>query len=222
MQREIGTLIDLGKNVSAYDSIGRVPAIDKNSSDFDKANTKVSKLKRLVKTGEYDADLARYIPGTLELAFQGMLDDIKTLEQVAHPSYKDLEIFDFNVIFDKNVYTNLNSLHFVFPLKIKKKANVNNDIGDDLLTVNNFFAHWIKEISITKYGTNIELIPTATPREIYQYSDSMLKHLPKKSLDVIQYDLLYSQDPVVLTSGMDRRLHCTTGTRTSVGTDANF
>ena len=73
-----------------------------------------------------------------------MLDDIKTLEQVAHSSYKDLETFDFNLILDKNVYTNLNSLHFVFPLKIKKKANVNNDIGDDLITVNNFFAHWIK------------------------------------------------------------------------------
>ena len=133
----------------------------------------------MVRTGEYDADLARYIPGTLELAFQGMLDDIKTLEQVAHPSYKDLETFDFNSILDKNLYTNLNSLHFVFPLKIKKKTNVNNDIGDDLIIVNNFFAHWIKEISITKFGTNIELISTATPREIYQYSESMLKHLPK-------------------------------------------
>ena len=80
MQREIGTQVDLEKNVSAF---GR------DASDFDKANTKVSKLKRLVRTGEYDADLARYIPGTLELAFQGMLDDIKTTEQIAHPSFKN-------------------------------------------------------------------------------------------------------------------------------------
>ena len=42
MQREIGMQVDLGKNVSTLDSIGRVPAIDKNASDFDKANTKVS------------------------------------------------------------------------------------------------------------------------------------------------------------------------------------
>ena len=76
MQREIGTQVDLGKNVSAFDSTGRVPAIDKDASGFDKTNTKVSKLKRLVRTGIYDANLARYIPGTLELAFQGMLDDI--------------------------------------------------------------------------------------------------------------------------------------------------
>ena len=91
MQRETGTQVDLGKNVFALDSIGRVPAIDKNASDFEKANTKVSKLKRLVTTGENYADFARYIPGTLELAFQGMLDDIKTMEHVAHPSYKDME-----------------------------------------------------------------------------------------------------------------------------------
>ena len=121
MQREIGTQVDLVKNVSAFDSIGCVLEVDKNVSDFDKANTKVSKLKSLVRTGEYDADLARYIPGTLELAFQGMLDDIKTMEQVAHLSYKDLETFDFNLILDKNIYTNLNSLHFVFPIKFKKK-----------------------------------------------------------------------------------------------------
>ena len=106
-----------------------MPAIDKDASDFDKANTKVSKLKRLVRIGEYNADLARYIPGTLELAFQGMLDDIKTMEQVAHPSYKDLETFDFNLILHKNLYMNLNSLHFFFPLKIKKKTNMNSDRG---------------------------------------------------------------------------------------------
>ena len=173
-----------------------MPSIDKSASDFDKANTKVSKLKRLVKTGEYDADLARYIHGTLELAFQGMLEDIKTIKQVTHPSYKDLESFDFQLLLDKNLYTNLNSLHFVFPIKFLKKSNIDSYISDDLITVNSFFAHWIKEISITKYDTNIELIPTATPQEIYQYSDSMLKHLPEKSLKVIQHDLLYSQKPV--------------------------
>ena len=66
MQREIGTQIDIGKTVSASDSIGHVPSIDKTASDFDSAKQKVSKLKRLVDRGEYDADVARYVPGTLE------------------------------------------------------------------------------------------------------------------------------------------------------------
>ena len=70
-------------------------------------------------------------------------------------------------------------------MKIKKRSDINADIDATLITVNNFFAHWIKEISITKYGTNKELTPTTTPQEIYQYSNAMLKHLPQKSLKVI-------------------------------------
>ena len=49
----------------------------------------------------------------------------------------------------------------------------------------------MKEISITKYGSDKELIPTFSPYEIYQYSDSMLKHLPKDTLKKIEKTLLY-------------------------------
>ena len=59
----------------------------------------------------------------------------------------------------------------------------------NLITVNNFVAHLIKEISITKYGSNKELIPTFSPYEIYQYSDSMLKHLPKDALKKLEKTL---------------------------------
>ena len=74
-------------------------------------------------------------------------------------------------------------------------------------TVNNFFAHWIKEISFTKYGTNKELTPTTTPQEIYQYSNAMLKHLTAKSLKVIENDLLYNKKEVVIPYNLDRRFH---------------
>ena len=66
-----------------------------------------------------------------------MLDDIKTIEQVTHPSYKDLETFDFQLLLDKNLYTNLNSVHFVFPIKLFKKSDINADIVAELITVNN-------------------------------------------------------------------------------------
>ena len=115
-----------------------------------------------------------------------MLDDIKTIEQVALPSYKDQENFDFQLLLDKNLYTNLNSLHFAFALRIRKASNNNEAIEPNIINVNNLFTHWIKEISITKYGTNKELIPTTTPQKMYKYFDSMLKHLPKKSLEVIR------------------------------------
>ena len=123
MQREIGTNINLGKTVSPFESVGNVLSIDKTVPNFDTACQKVKNLKRLVGRGEYDADVVRYIPGTLELAFQGILDDIKTVEQVAYPSYKDKETFDFQLLLDKNLYTNLNSLHFVFTLRIRKATN---------------------------------------------------------------------------------------------------
>ena len=39
--------------------------------------------------GKYNADLAKYTPGLMDLAIQGMLDEVDTREKVAHPSYKD-------------------------------------------------------------------------------------------------------------------------------------
>ena len=77
-----------------------------------------------------------------------------------------------------------------------------------MVTVNNFFAHFVKEISITKYRSDKELIPIFTPYELYQYSDSILKHLPAETLKTIEKTLLYSKSPVYYTDvNMDRRNH---------------
>ena len=76
-----------------------------------------------------------------------------------------------------------------------------------MVTVN-FFAHFVKEISITKYRSDKELIPTFTPYELYQYSDSILKHLPAETLKTTEKTLLYSKSPVYYTDvNMDRRNH---------------
>ena len=71
-------------------------------------------------------------------------------------------------------------------MRIRKPTDATAQIEPDMMTVNNFFAHWIKEINITKYGTTKQLIPTSTPQKIYQYSDAMLKHLPEKTLNKIR------------------------------------
>ena len=67
-------------------------------------------------------------------------------------------------------------------MKIKKKSNNAAGIDNDLITVNNFFAHWIKEISIVKYSSIKELPPTFSPWEVCQYSDQMFKNLPSDAL----------------------------------------
>ena len=80
MQQEIGNNVHLGQTVSAFDSIGGVSSIDRTASDFDTAREKVKKLKRLVDRGEYNADVAQYIPESSDLVYQGMIDKIKTIE----------------------------------------------------------------------------------------------------------------------------------------------
>ena len=79
---------------------------------------------------------------------------------------------------------------------MKKKTNANQDIDGDLITVNGFFAHWIKEISVTKYRRNKELPTAFSPWEVYQYSNNMLKHLPSDALKTIAKTLLFDKQPV--------------------------
>ena len=83
----------------------------------------MTQKKKLISTGRYDEDIAKYIPNLLELKFQGMLEDIDTREKVAHSSYTDTEQLDFQILLTDNYYINPNSIHICFSIKIKKKTN---------------------------------------------------------------------------------------------------
>ena len=140
------------------------PPIDKTVSDSDNANLKVNKIWRLIEGVIYDADIARYIPGILDLVFQGMIEKIMTTEQPVDTKYSDREILHFELILDNNYYTNLKSLRLCFPIKFRKLSNATHNLDADIYPVNSFFAHWIREIDITRYGTNKSLITTTTPK----------------------------------------------------------
>ena len=60
-----------------------------------------------------------------------------------------MEELDFQILLADEYYVNPNSIHICFPVKRKKFSNAAADIDGDLITVNNLFAHLIKEISIT-------------------------------------------------------------------------
>ena len=79
MQREISDKVFLGNTVSPLDDIGRSSAIDRTASNYNDAKEKVKKIRELISTGQYDEDIAKYIPNLLELKFQGMLEDIDTI-----------------------------------------------------------------------------------------------------------------------------------------------
>ena len=160
MQREISDKVTLGDTLNPYEDARRSSAIDRTASNYNDAREKLQKIRDLIGTGRYDADLAKYIPGLLELAIQGMLEDIDTKEKTAHPSYKDMEqLLDFQILLAENYYVNPNGIHICFPINMKKATNKVADIDNDLMTVNNFFAHWVKEVSVTKYGSDKELPP---------------------------------------------------------------
>ena len=163
MQRKIGTKVELGATVSPFDSIRALSAIDRSSSNLLNAGEKVQKIRKLISASTYDADIAKYIPETLDLVYQGMLEDIDTKEQPAHISYKGMENLDSQIMLTNNYYTNTNSMHVCFPMKIKQKSDEDNVIDTDLITVNNFFAHLVKEICVTRYGNDKQLMPTFLP-----------------------------------------------------------
>ena len=80
------------------------PAIDKTTLDFEKANLKVKKIRRFIEREIYNADIAQYIPGTLDLVFHGMIVEW-------------MNVLDFELKLDNNFYTNLKSLHICFPVR---------------------------------------------------------------------------------------------------------
>ena len=132
MQREIGDEVQIGDLVTPLKSVGKLAAFDKTASDVDNASLKVTKIRRLIEKGIYDAEIARYIPGTLDLVFQGKFEKVKAIEQPADTTFKDKETLDFVLILDKNNYANLKSLHICFLVKFKKLSNVALDLDVNL------------------------------------------------------------------------------------------
>ena len=132
-----------------------------------------------------------------------------------------MENLDFQIILTNNYYTYPNSMHICFPMKIKQKSDEDNDIDADLITVNNFFAHVVKEIGVTKYGNDKDLMPTFSPYEIYQYSDAKLKHLPKSALNKNKKTMLYIKQPVYFNSTTSERRTFNSTMANNI-TDLNF
>ena len=121
MQKDISDKNTLGDTLlNPINDARRWTAIDRTTLNYTDVNEKVQKITDLINLGKYDADLAKYIPGLTDLAIQGMLDDIDTREKVAHPSYKEKEQLDFQILLTDNYYVNPANIHISFPIKILK------------------------------------------------------------------------------------------------------
>ena len=92
--------------------------------------------------------------------------------------------------------------------------------------MNNFFAHWIKDVIVRRYGDDVAVLSINAVLEVYRYSDAMLKHLPDGVLATFQDQLLYSKKKVIIkgnaaNSFNDRRSHIAAAARNS-NTDDNL
>ena len=128
MQKKWELKLNLAKLFFHMKAIGASFATDRTASNCLDAGQKVQKIKEFILSGTYDADIAKYIPRTLELVFQGMLEDINRKEQLAHISYKDMKNPDFQIMLTDNYYMNPNSMHICYPMKILKSSDKDSDI----------------------------------------------------------------------------------------------
>ena len=62
-----------------------------------------------------------------------------------HSTYKDLNTVKFIIKLLANQYVNLIAC---FPIKNKKRTAMNTNINGNMIIVNNFFAHWVREIEV--------------------------------------------------------------------------
>ena len=79
----------------------------------------------------------------------------------------------------------------VLPIYFKKSTDKTADV--DVVMVNNFFVHWLKEIDIRRYSDDVRILPTNNTVKVYNYAAQQIKHLPTKSLDDIKETILYEK-----------------------------
>ena len=203
MQREISHKITLGENLNPLRDVLNVPSVD-NVVNLRNVFGKVDKLGNLWDRSEADADLARYIPGLTDASIQGHIYSIVGKKAYAAQTYSDLKTLDFTVILAAGTYTNYSSMTLVLPIQIKKSTNAATNIDNDMVTVNIFFARWLKEVDIKRYPDDISITPTNNTVSIAD-SAQMLKFMPAIALDTIRETLLYDKQKVSLPADTDRR-----------------
>ena len=93
-------------------------------------------------------------------------------------------------------------MELVLPIQITKNTT---KMDADMITVNNFFACWITDIEIRGYLDATRILPTNNNVDVCHFAASQLKYLPKDSVKTIKKQLLYSNKPVYLAEGTNRR-----------------
>ena len=187
----------LGVNLNPIKDATGISAID-FSADIDNLIDKIDKISTLYDTGRMDKDEMKYIPGMAPVSYQGQIDFVDTKRTYAASTYSDMQQLEFNLEVVNNHYINFSNMVLYLPIAFRKKTNKAAAIDATMIPVNNFFAHWIKDVTVKRYGDDIAVLPINTTLDTYRYSESMLKHMPKGALATFQKELLYSKKRVII------------------------
>ena len=225
MQAARSNRVRLGENLNPIEDATGVDAVD-FSADIGNLIGKLDKLTDLYDTVKVNADMLRYIPAMSKIMCQGQLDHIETKKCYAESTYTNKEMIEFNLNVTANHYVNFCNMVLCLPVTFRKKTANTTAIDGDLIPVNNFFAHWIKDVIVRRYGDDVVVLPINTVLEVYRYSEAMLKHLPDDVLATFQDQLLYCKKKVIIkgnaaNSFNDRRNHISASARNS-NTDDNL
>ena len=197
MQAPKSNFNQLGSNLNPLKDATGIAAID-YSADIDNLIGKLDKLTTLYDSGRMDKDVMKYIPGMAPISYQGQLDYADTKRTYAASTYTDMQQLELNLEVINNHYINFSTMVLCLPIAFRKRTNKDSAISTTMIPVNNFFAHWIKDVTVKRYGDDIAVLPINTTLDTYRYSDAMLKHLPEKALATFQHELLYSQKKVII------------------------
>ena len=205
MQSKIDNEVQFSQAMNPLKNVAKVSSMD-NTSDLQDVFTKIDKLKKLWDDGNMDFDLIRYFPGMAKISRQMQIYSVHPQRVYVSPNTSDLRTFELKMLLTVDTARN-----------VQKSMNTANNIDDDLMTVNSFFTHLIKEIDIRRYigihDVDTRIVPTNNTVDIYRYSDAMFKHMPNDALKT--YDkTLYNQKAVKLANNVGTRSNNTDNSRT--------
>ena len=167
MQREISNKIQLGENLNLLRDISNVSSTDNVANLRDKFS-KVDKLGNLRDKGKADTSLARYIPALTDVIRQGQVYSIVPEKAYAAQTYVDQKTLKVNVILAANTHTNYSSMCVVLPIQIMKRTDEKKNTDGTLITANNFFTNWLKEIDIKRYPDEVRVLTTNNAVDMYR------------------------------------------------------
>ena len=165
---------------------------------------KIDKIGKFWKTGRAEESLARYVPNLSPVIRQNQIAGSIPKKAFALVTYSDGKILEFIFELTANTYSNYSSMELVLPIQFTKSTNKTAKMAADLITVNNFFGHWIKDIDIRRYPDDTRISSTNNNVDVYQYSASQVKYLPKNAISVVGKTFLYSKKTIYLDEDVGR------------------